>query len=385
MDFSVSEEQEVLRRTVREFLVEKLEPISRSIDEEGRIPRQFAREAGEFGLWVPTVPEEFGGKGMKFLDASLIAEEFGRTDISMATPVLFLLGAAWGYILSKYGNREVASEVLPKVAAGEWFLGIASTEPTGGSDVASIRTSARRVGDQWEIEGEKTYISGALEAKEWGGGHLVLAKTDPKAGNKGISMFYVPASQDGVEVSKLNNMGRTGISTCIVRYNRVRVPSNYLVGEENRGFHQAMDGFNHARALVAAACLGMAGKVLEVGLEYIGNREAFGRKLRDHQAIAFEAADLSTELEMSRLITYEAAWALDMNHPKAPVFAAMAKLKGPETAVRIVKAVMMWLGGYSYTKDAGVERAMRGILSYVVGAEGAANIMRLIISRQLLY
>ncbi|WP_252896613.1 acyl-CoA dehydrogenase family protein [Metallosphaera hakonensis] len=178
---------------------------------------------------------------------------------------------------------------------------------SGGSDVAGIRTVATKRDSAFVLNGQKIYISGVLEAERWGGGHLTLAKTDPGAGHRGISMFYVPTSTKGIEVSKIENMGRMGISTGIMRYANVEISQNNLVGQLNKGFYYAMDGFNHARVLVAGACIGAAEAILETGIEYIKQREVFSTKLKDYEAISFEAAELRTRLEMAKLLNYKAA------------------------------------------------------------------------------
>ncbi|BCU71476.1 acyl-CoA dehydrogenase family protein [Stygiolobus caldivivus] len=384
MDFEFSEEEKLLKEDIHEFLAKKLRPIMKNIDQEEKIPRDFVREAGKMGIWGTIFSKDVGGLQLPMTSAVVIAEELGWADFSLATGVMYVLEEGWGYVLDKLGNNDLRQEVLPKVIEGEHFLGVASTEPTGGSDVASIRTQAIREGDHYVISGQKVYISGALEAKEWGGGHLVLTKTNPKEKHKGISIIYVPATLDNVRVSKINNMGRMGISTAIVSYDNVEVPLRNLVGEENRGFYHAMEGFNHARVLVAGICLGAARAILDQGIEYIKNREAFGQKLKDFQAIAFEASELYTRLEMARLLTYKAAWAIDKGLRDAHIIVAMAKLTSPQTALDIAKSVMMWMGGYGYSKDAMIEAGFRGIVSYLVGAEGAMNIMKLIISRGIL-
>lgn len=383
MDFDLSEEQIIFRDSLRRFLGDRLRPRIKEIDSRG-IPRDFVREAGKAGLWAMPVPQEYGGQGASWLTTAIAAEEVGRADFTLATAVMFLLESAWGHVLSSHGNERLKLEVLPKVASGEWFLGVASTEPGGGSDVANIRTVARREGDAYVISGEKAYISGGIEAREWGGGHLTLAKTAPEMGHRGISLFYIDASSDGIDVQRIENMGRMGISTAIMKYSGVRAEGWRLVGEENRGFYYAMEGFNRARVLVSAACIGAAESVLDIGLEYLNTREAFGKKLMDHQSMAFEAAELYTQLEMARLLTYKAAWAIDRGSDDAPVLAAMAKLTGPQVSFNVIKSVMMWHGALGYTKDLLVEAAFRGEFSYLVGAEGALNIMRLIISRGIL-
>ena len=385
MDFEFSDEEKIFQGNLREYFSKSLRPRLREIDEKG-IPKDFILDASKIGLWSLTFSEDVGGQRASFTLASIAAEEIARADFTMATAVFFLLENSWGYVLDKYGSEELRKEVLPKVASGENFLGIASTEPSGGSDVANLKTSAKKEEGKYVINGEKAYISGVMEAKEMGGGHLTLVRTGGK-GHKGISMIYVPINSEGITVSRIENMGRMGISTGIIKYDNVRIDEKFLIGEENKGFYYAMDGFNHARVLVASACIGSAEAILEEGLKYIKEREAFGVKLKDLQSIAFEAAELYTKLEMARLLVYKSAWMLDHEEKfkdEIPKFSAMAKLIAPQTAFDVIKSVMIWFGAYGYTKDALIESGMRGLMSYLVGAEGALNIMKLIISREIL-
>ncbi|EZQ10689.1 acyl-CoA dehydrogenase [Candidatus Acidianus copahuensis] len=386
MDFEFSEEERIFQENLREYLQKTLRPKIKLIDNTG-IPRDFIRDSSKYGIWAMPVSEEVGGQGASFVMTAIASEEIGRADFTMATAVFFLLESGWGYILDKYGNEELRKEVLPNVTSGKWFLGISSTEATGGSDIANIRTLATKRDKKYLINGQKMYVSGVMEAKEMGGGHLTLVKTNPQAKHKGISMLYVPTNSPGLNVSKLENMGRMGISTGIMTYDNVEVPERYLVGEENNGFYYSMDGFNHARVLVGAACLGSSEAILDMGLDYIKQREAFGSKLKDFQSIAFEASELKTRLEMARLLVYKTAWMLDHEEKykdDIPTFAAMSKLVAPQVAFDIVKSVMMWMGAYGYSKDAMIEMAYRGIMSYLVGAEGALNVMKLIISKRIL-
>ncbi|BCS92289.1 acyl-CoA dehydrogenase family protein [Metallosphaera javensis (ex Sakai et al. 2022)] len=384
MDFSFSEEESLFRENLRNFLQRELRPLVGKIDREG-IPREFVKKASSLGIWAMTASQDVGGQGAGFLLSTIAAEEIARADFSMATAVYFLLESGWGYVLDRYGSKSLREAVLPKVTSGDWFLGVASTEPSGGSDVAGIKTLATRKDGRFVLNGQKIYISGVLEAYNWGGGHLTLAKTSPEAGHRGISMFFVPTSTQGIEVSKIENMGRMGISTGIMRYVNAEIPEGNLVGELNRGFYYAMDGFNHARVLVAGACIGAAEAILEMGLEYVKQREVFSTKLKDFEAIAFEAAELKTRLEMAKLLNYKAAWMMDRepNSDETAMLAAMSKLTAPQVAFDITKAVMMWMGAYGYSRDAMVEMGFRGIVSYLVGAEGAMNVMKLIISRRL--
>ena len=384
MNFSFSDEQELLRKNTARFLEKNLNPYVRDIDAKGEIPVEFFRNAGENGIISPLIKQKYGGPSLSFMDSVIISEEIAKVDTSMATSVYFLLNTSWAYILQKYGKQELKDKLLPEIASGNQFIGIASTEPSGGSDVANITTSGTISNGKIIINGEKMYISGALEAKNNGGGHLTLVKTDKEKGHKGITMVYVPASAKGIEIIKLENMGRMGISTAGIKYNNVEVPEENIIGEINEGFYYSMDGFNHARIMVAAACNGLSEKMLEEGLGYIKERKAFGKSLSDFQAISFEAADLKTEIEMASLLNYKAAYLADVDNPEFYIYSSMSKLKSPQIAMDTVKKVMMWFGAYGYTKDSGIEMSARGIFSYLVGAEGALNIMKMIIAKAIL-
>ncbi|MCL4453275.1 MAG: acyl-CoA/acyl-ACP dehydrogenase [Candidatus Thermoplasmatota archaeon] len=384
MDFSFSDEQQLLRENTAEFLEKNLQPFVRSIDDNGEIPENFFKKAGEIGIISPLINGKYGGPGLSFMDSVIISEEIAKVDTSMATSVYYLLNTSWAYILQKYGKEELKGRTLPDIANGNKFIGIASTEPSGGSDVANITTTGEIKDGKVIINGEKMYISGAVEARKNGGGHLTLVKTDKSKGHKGITMVYVPADTDGVEITKLQNMGRMGISTSGIKYNNVEIPEENIIGKINEGFYYSMDGFNHARIMVAAACNGLSVKMLDEGLKYIKERAAFGKKLADFEAIAFEAADINTEIEMASLLNYKSAYMADMNDPDFYIFSSMSKLTSPQIAMDTVKKVMMWFGAYGYTKDSGIERSARGIFSYLVGAEGALNIMKMIISRAML-
>ncbi|MEM0132959.1 acyl-CoA dehydrogenase family protein [Acidiplasma sp.] len=381
MDFSFSEEEQLIRETTREFLKRYLEPVADSIDTNEKIPESFLMAAGSHGIISPLIETPYGGARLSFMDAAIISEEIAKVDTSMATSVYYLLNTSWAYILQKYGNKFIKSKILPDIAIGKKFIGIASTEASGGSDVAAIKTSGEIRNGKIIINGEKAYISGGIEAKNNGGGHLTLVKTDKNGGHKGISMVYVPADSPGIEMYKINNMGRMGISTCIIRYNNVEIPEENIIGKVNKGFYYAMDGFNHARILVAAACNGLSDSILERGLNYIKERSAFGKKLEEFQGVSFKFSELKTELEMSKLLTYKAAYLADIDSNDLYIYSAMSKFKAPQIALDIVKNVMMWFGAYSYGREAGLEKSARGIFSYLVGAEGALNIMNLIISK----
>lgn len=391
MDYRLTEEERMFQKTVREWCTKNLTPRTREIDSGRKIPDEVIKGMADLGLFGITIPPEYGGGGNVTL-ATLGAMEVGRGDVSMATAVYYLLVNGWARILAKFGTEECKREILPDVAGGKKFIGIAATEPGGGSDVANFKMTAQKEGDEYALNGEKMFISCGLEAKRNGGGHLTLARTAPGTGFKGMSFFYVPADLDGIKIHAYEDMGRMGISTCSLVYEDARIPAHYLLGEEGKGFYHTMTGFDVARNLVSAACVGAGDKGLEMGIDYIKQRTAFGRPIGKFEGIQFELADLYSELELVKNLVLKAAWQLDEFHygagetdPKDIARnVAIVKLRAPQIAFNIYKAAMQWYGAAGYTDEYNLEMGFRGIMSYLVGAEGALNIMRIIIGRELL-
>jgi acyl-CoA dehydrogenase len=392
LDFGFSEEQELFRGAIREGLSKYLTPKVKELDEKREIPRDTLREMAKLGLLGITIGEEFGGMKADFVTSSIAAEEIGRADITLATGVYYLLEAGWGFIFDKYGQHEAKAEVLPRVTSGEYFLGIASTEPGGGSDVANERTVAKRIGDKYVLKGEKMYISGVAEAAKFGGGFLLFAKTNPELGHKGMTIIYTSVKDSPkIKTSVIRNMGREGISTGGIILDDAEVPIRYRVGEENSGFYYAMEGFNNARVLVSAASIGAAQRVLEMGVEYIRNREVFGEKLSKYQGIQFQLAEHYAKLEAARSLVYRAAWMIDeayksQRFTKSDVVKVVASVKwlAPTVAFDAIKDALTWFGAYGYSKDGIVEASLRGAFSYLMGAEGALNVMKQLLAKEIL-
>jgi acyl-CoA dehydrogenase len=392
MDFSFTEKDELFRKSVRDFCEKEIAPKSREMDEQGGIPHEIILEMGEMGLLAITVSKEYGGSGAGFLQAAIAAEEIARADTSMAVAVFYLVEAAWGFLVDRYGTKETKEEVLPDVTKGKTFLGIASTEATGGSDIASTSTTLIKKGGKLFVNGTKTYISGVREAAEYGGGYVTVVKTDPELGHKGLSLCYLPVkNMAGISVSTSRQMGREGISNGFIRITDAEIPEHYLIGDWNKGFYLAMEGFNCARTLVSAACIGAAEKVLESGVEHIKQRKVFNTPIAKFEGIQFQLAEDFAKLESARLLVYKAAWMLDRRYidnrfsrGEINKAVATAKLTAPSTAFDIIKDVMIWHGAYGYTKEAGLERGLRGVASYMVGAEGTMNIMKIIIGKEIL-
>ena len=396
VDFSFTEEQEIIRNTLREWCNKNL-PLEkiREWDTKGAIPQSVVKDMANLGLLIMTAPEEHGGLGADWVTACIVAEELGYADISIALPVLWLVESSWGYAVDKHCSERVREDVIRKAIKGDAFIGIASTESSGGSDVAGFRSTARKEGDKWILNGEKMYISGTEEAKNWGGGYFVNARTSPPppgAPHRGLTGFYLPMNSAGVEINKrFDDMGRMAISTGGFVMKNVELPEDYLLGEVDKGFYLTMEGFDCARILIAAVCLGTAKRVLELGMDYLKERRAFGRPIGKFEGLQFELADDWAELEALRSLTFRTAWMMDKRYKEkrfTPLEVAQmisaCKLKTPHFAFDVCKHVMLWFGAYGYTKECPVEMGLRGIMSYCIGAEGATNIQRVVIARELL-
>ena len=393
MDFHWTEEQNLWRKTVREFAQKRIKPKIREIDSKKKIPESLVKEMAKLGLLAPTVSKEYGGAGIDWTMACIAAEELGRADISLAIPVLYLVEAAWGFIFDRYGTSEVKEKYLPQVTSGNAFLGIAVTEPEGGSDIiGALKSHAIKKDNSWIVNGEKIFISGIAESQTWGGIHLTLVRTDPKANHKGFSFYALPLKEHPqVKTTIFEDMGRMGISTGGFTMEDVEIPIHNIVGEINKGFYYAMEGFSAARILIGASCVGASESAFQLGADHIKNRKAFSRSLGSFEGIQFPFAEHYIRLESDKLLTYRAAWLLDQmytkktaTHHDVALAAAMCKLSAPMHAFSVMNEVADWLGAIAYTKECDIEMGIRGVRSYSIGAEGTMNIMRIIIARELI-
>ena len=319
VDFGFTEEQELFRKAVREWCEKNLriEKI-REMDTAGAIPQSLLRSMGEMGLNIMTAPQEHGGTGADWVTACIAAEELGYSDVSIAFPVLWLVESSWGFVVDRYASEKTRNDVIRPAIKGDAFIGIGSTEAGGGSDVAALKTTAKKVGDDWVLNGEKTYISGTEESKKFGGGYFVIARTSPappEASHRGMTGFYVPMNAPGVEINKrYEDMGRMAISTGGFLLKNVKVPDSYRLGEVDKGFYLTMEGFDSARILISSVCAGAARRALDIGMEYVKERKAFGRPIGKFQGLQFEMADDWAHLEALRSLTFRTAWMMDMRY-----------------------------------------------------------------------
>ncbi len=391
MDFEFTEEEKIFRESVKEFAEKEIRPYFKKLEEEKRIPVEMVKKLAKQGILGMTFPEKYGGQDAGFLLSAIAIEELAKADMTMSIPVMTLVTNSWGYILARYGSEEAKEEILSRVTKGDAIVGIASTEAHGGSDVAGIKTRANKKNGGWVINGEKVFISGVREARELGGGHVTLVKTDPEKGHRGISLFFIPMNLDGIEISLYEDMGRDALSTAAITFNNVEIPEKYLIGELNKGFYLAMEGFNNARVLVAAACIGAAERALELGIEWVRERVMFGKPLAKYEGIQFEIVEDWVKLQNAKHLVYRAATLVDkynrgeaVSRSEVNKFVAAAKYYAPLISFDIIKHAMIWHGAIAYTKDLELESALRGVMSYIVGAEGGLNIMKIIIGRELL-
>jgi acyl-CoA dehydrogenase len=364
VDFSFTEEQELFREAVREWLSKNLtlEQV-RENDTKHELPKSLIKGMGDLGLLLLTLPEDDGGSDADWVTATIGAEELGYADISVASPVFYLVQASWGYVINK-----LASET--------GFKTTFKPNSDGG----------------WNINGEKCYISGTAEAVDMDGGYFVSGFNNREAGHRGMTAAFVPLNWEGVEITKrFDNMGRMAISTGGFKMTDVNVPKEYQLGETNRGFYNTMEGFDAARVLVSASCIGAAERALEIGMDYIKEREAFGQQLAKYQGIQFDLADMVAHHEAIKTLIYKTAWMLDKKYKEGTFnalevskYLSMCKYLAPHHALDTFRRVMYWMGAYGYTKECPLEMGLRGVMSYCIGAEGAANIQKIVISRETL-
>ncbi|MBI3742525.1 MAG: acyl-CoA/acyl-ACP dehydrogenase [Chloroflexi bacterium] len=397
MDFRLSNEQELFRQTVREFAEKKIAPRAREIDRNAAgIPAEIIRGMAELGLFGLTIPEQYGGSaiaGEEIVTAMLAVHEIARAELSMSLPVYYLLNLGWSYLVSRAGTEELKKEILPRVAKGEWFLGIATTESSGGSDLARIKTNGAKRDGKYFLNGEKYFVSGVEEGTQRGGGHCTLFRTGNfDDGHRALTFAYVPIQARGVSSARLHMMGRMGLSTGVIHYDGVEIPEYYRLGEENKGFYTAMQGFNAARVLVCAACTGGAERALEITRDYSTRRELFGQPLVKFEGISFEIAEDYAKLEMLKHTLLKTAWMIDQISRDANAIprqeinthVAICKMIAPHLGLEIAKHAMMHHGALGYSDETPLEMLFRGLMSYVVGAEGGTNVMKIIIAREFI-
>ena len=377
MDFDFSEQQKMVRDMVRSFAAEKLRPGAGARDESGEFPAEIFRELAALGLLGMTTPEAYGGAGMEILAYLFAIEEIARADASVAVAVS-VTNSVCQWPIVHFGSEELKRRVLPELASGEVLGGIMLTEPGAGSDLASLRTTYRREGDRFLLNGAKAWITNAGV----GATFVVLATRDRSQGAKGISAFVLDARQPGVVVQpREKKMGLRSSVTAAVMLEDAEVPVANLLGEEGAGMKIALATLDHSRLGIAAQALGIAQAALDEALAYAKQREQFGRPIIEHEAVGFRLADMDAELEAARWLTYRAAW-LSQRPGRVSRTSAQAKLLASETANRIAALAVQVHGGYGFSREYAVERLYREARVTTI-YEGTSEVQRMVIARAL--
>jgi hypothetical protein len=378
VEFGFTEEQELLRSTIREFAANEMAPHVMEWDESQTYPREVVKKAAQLGCLGAIFPEEYGGAGLGYVDYVLIVEELSRVDGSIGISVAAHNSLCTNHIFTA-GTEEQRRRYLPKLTSGEWIGAWSLTEPTAGSDAGGTRTTARREGESWVLNGSKTFTThGSV-----GDVAVVFAVTDPGAGKHGISAFAVDKGTPGFRAGKKENkMGLRASDTAEVVMEDCRLSDAQRLGPEGQGFVDAMRILDGGRISIAALALGMARGAYDAALAYAAQRRQFGRPIAEFQAVQFMLADMATEIDAAALLTYRAAWMKDQGS-KTTKESSMAKLFASEVGVRTADRALQIFGGYGYVKDFPVEKFYRDVKLCTIG-EGTSEIQRLVIARELL-
>jgi short-chain 2-methylacyl-CoA dehydrogenase len=377
MNLDLTDDQRQMRDLVREFARNEVEPGAAERDQQVTFPLEVVKKMGELGLFGVPIPEEFGGLGADALTWALVMEELGRADSSVAVTLSVASGLAGGMV-ARYGTREQQERWLRPIATGEMLAGFALTEPSGGSDVKAMRTTARLADGSWTIDGSKAFITNSGTPIT---GFLVVAsRTDDPPHD--VSTIIVPADTDGLVIgSEYDKMGWRSTDTHEVVFQGCRVPEANLLGERGRGLRQCLAALDDGRIAIAAISVGLAQACLDSSLRYAQEREAFGRPIGSFEAIAFKLADMRASIEAVRLLTWQAAWMKDQGREYAAA-AAAAKLRASDVANLCAREAIQIHGGYGYTEEFPVSRYYRDAKILEIG-EGTSEILRLVIARDL--
>ncbi|MBV9073020.1 MAG: acyl-CoA dehydrogenase [Acidobacteria bacterium] len=378
MNFQFTDEQEQLRRSVREFAESEIRPHVLEWDEKSEFPLDVVKQLGKMGLMGVVIPAEYGGAGLGYVDYVLGVEELSRVDGSVGIIVAAHNSLCTNHIFLA-GNEEQKRKYIPKLATGEFIGCWGLTEPGSGSDAGSARMTAVRRGKNWVLNGTKTFITNGHYADV----AVIIAVTDRTTGTHGLSAFIVEKGAKGFRPGKKENkLGLRASDTAELIFEDCVVPADALVGKEGDGFIDAMRVLDGGRISIAALSLGIAQGAFEAALKYSKERKQFGRPISDFQAIQWKLADMATELDAARLLTLRAASMKDAGM-KTTQESSMAKLYASEVAVRCANEGVQIHGGYGFIKDYPAEKYYRDVKLCTIG-EGTSEIQRLVIARQLL-
>jgi len=377
MDFALSEDQIAIQQAAEAFARDRLAPNSARWDEEKHFPVEVMREAAALGFAGLYVRDDVGGSGLSRLDSVIVFEALAEGDVTTAAYLSIHNMCAW--MIDRFGSDALRQRYLSRLTTMELIASYCLTEPGSGSDAAAMRTTARREGEAYVLDGGKAFISGAGVSDLY----VVMARTGGE-GAGGVSAFVVEKGMAGLSFgANERKMGWNAQPTATVHFDGVRVPAENRIGEEGQGFRFAMAGLDGGRLNIAACSLGGAGFALKTARDYLSQRKQFGRALKDFQALQFKLAAMATELEAARLMVRRGADALDRSDPQATMLCAMAKRFATDAGFHVADEALQLHGGYGYLKDYPLERIVRDLRVHRI-LEGTNEIMRLIVARELL-
>ncbi len=377
MGFDLTEEQQQVKRSVREFAEAEIKPHVMEWDEAQRLPREIFTKMGELGLMGVLFPEDYGGSGMGYVEYATVIEEIARVDGSIGLSVAAHNSLCANHIF-QYGSEAQRKKYVTPLARGERLGAWGLTEPGSGSDASGMKTIAVRRDGGWVIDGSKNFITHGISADVC----VVIAITNREMRSRGISAFVVEKGTKGfIAGKKENKLGMRASETASIIFEDCWVPEENLIGEAGRGFVNAMQVLDGGRISIAALALGIAQGAYESALKYSQERKQFGQPIFDFQGIQFKLADMATQIDAARLLTLRAAWMKD-NKRQTTRESAMAKLYASEIAVKVAEEAIQIHGGYGYTKDYPPEKYWRDSKLCTIG-EGTSEVQRLVIARQL--
>ena len=379
MAFKLSDEHRAIRQAVRDFGENEIVPVAREHDENGEYPHELIEQAARYDLVAPNIPEEYGGPGMDTLSSTIVTEELWRADPGIGSAI-----GSRGFgsnMILKFGDEGMKEEWLTRITNGESACASAISEPAHGSNVAGMETRAERDGDEFVINGNKMWITNGTVADI----AVVMAKTDPEAGKRGITAFLIPTTTEGFSAEKIDNkLGIRASDLAELILDDVRVPEENVIGKVNEGFYQLMNFFADGRVSVASQALGASQAALDAALDYAQEREQFEQPISEFQAIQHKLADMATTVEAARSMVYRAATRVEEGDQRTAMqFASMAKLFASENAVDVTDKAIQVHGGAGYVTDHPVERYYRDARITKI-YEGTSEIQKNIIADQLL-
>jgi alkylation response protein AidB-like acyl-CoA dehydrogenase len=379
MNLELNEEQELVRRSVREFAENEIAPLAREYDEEEKFPRPQLAGLAELGLLGMIIPEEYGGAGFDSVSYALALEEIARTDASVAV-IVSVTNSVCCYPILGFGDEEQKRKFLVPLAKGEQLGAFCLSEPQAGSDATNLKTRAVNDGGEYVINGTKSWVTNGGEADTY----IVMAVTGEKNGKKEVTCFIIEKDRDGLSVSSVEHkLGQRASKTTEMSFADVRVPAENILGGLGNGMKVAFNSLDNGRIGIGSLAVGIAQAAFEEALDYSKDRIAFGKPISEFQAIQFKLADMATEIEAARLLTWQAASMKDADHRKTGIYASMAKLFASETANRVCAEAIQIHGGNGYSRHYNVEKYYRDARITTI-YEGTSEIQKIVISRGIL-